>query len=114
MVTAIAGLWVKIEKLIVADLEYHYTIKVPEKERWFLDRVTVKNTVTATTECLVGVEMAGTLFPLYLFYNIVAGNETDYQLQTWLFPGERFFWYWYNVTAADPVTMVLTGHRKID
>ncbi len=114
MTPVLFGLRGLLSKVVVADGEIHYSSRVPEGQRWYIERVGYFNDVTDNSECFVSIETGGMTIPVDEFLDHTVDVWERKEIRLWLFPNERLSFKLSGSTAADPVKFTWLGHRKID
>lgn len=114
MTEKFTGLRKHHKRVIASDPETFKLERVPEGEKWYIESVSAFNDTTDNSECLVGIEIAGSITPVKQFINLTIDLWFTKFMRVWLFPGERLVYVWSGVTAADDIQFSAIGHRKID
>jgi len=89
-----------------------YSESVSEGERWFLQRVSVRDDTTSGASCLVSIDAGTHVHPLHLFSGLTANVESDAEIQCWLRESERLQFAWSGVAANDKLYVHVTGHKQ--
>ena len=106
------GVWRERITLVATTASHTmYSEPVPEGERWYLQRVTVRDDTTANADCLVSIDAVTHKHPLYYFSNLTANVESSQTIECWLRDGERLQFDWTDVVAADKLFVHVTGHK---
>jgi len=107
------GMWrERITQTATTTTATLYSDKVKEGERWYLQRVTVRNDTTATADCLVSIDAGTHVHPLYYFENTGKDVEASQEIQCWLRAGERLQFDWTSIVAGDKLFVHVTGHKQ--
>jgi len=107
------GVWRERITLVATDTTATlYSDKVPEDERWYLQRVSVRDDTTGNADCLVCIDAGTHVHPLYYFGNITKDVEKSDSIECWLRAGERLQFDWTDIVAGDKLFVHVTGHKQ--
>jgi len=102
----------RIDKVAGSTSPSFDTDRVGDGERWYVERVAVRDVDTANADCLVSVVRGATTYPAYYFKDIPQNEWESIQLRLWLFEGEYLRFSWSGVVTTDELNMVIHGIRR--
>jgi len=106
------GVWRERITLVATTTSHTmYSEPVPEGERWYLQRVCVRDDAAAFADCLLSIDAGTHKHPLYYFANTGTDLEVCQPIECWLREGERLQFDWKDVAAADKLFVHVTGHK---
>jgi hypothetical protein len=107
------GMWrERVTKTVTATSDTLYSEYVSEGERWFLQRVSVRNDTTANSTCLVSIDAGTHIHPLYYFTLTSANIEYSAAIECWMREGERLRFDWGATLSGDKLFVHITGHKQ--
>lgn len=89
-----------------------YAEYVPPGERWWCQRVAVRNNTTASADVEVGIETGGYFHVLYFFSNLTVNTWGSQPLEVWLLEGERLRFDWSGIVSGEVVEAHISGVRR--
>jgi len=86
--------------------------RVPPKERWYVQRVAVRNNTTDNADVEVGIETGGYFHVLYYFKNLTINEWVSQAIEVWLLEGEYLRFDWSGIVSSEVVEAHITGVKR--
>ncbi len=100
--------------IAVATTDETISSLVQDGERWFLNRISVRNRTRQNSDVIVSLRRAGVDLILTEIQNLGDDIWSTFKAEDWVYGGQAVVVSWSDVQASDVLEVHISGRKRIE